>query len=193
MANTEEDELLNYYCKKFNIPNIKLNPTEIETLKKLAKIYPIDDLKQAINLIEKLPTQKKSLEKILIENLKELKLIKNIEIKKDNDFPIQVKENKDYDHIFDDYWKKIFEKNKIPYNILDLSKIKNLNKTLKNIYIANTVAEYIFKNLSKEEKEEILKKAEKHIKKFYLKEKEKEEVLRISIINIIKRKYNINF
>lgn len=193
MANTKEDELLDYYCKKFNIPAIKLNPIEIETLKKLAKIYQTEDLKQAINIIDRPPKRKISLESILIENLKELKLIKDIEIEKDKDFPIQEKEDRDYDHIFDDYWKNVFKKNRIPYNILDVSKIKNLNRTLKNIYIANTVAEYIFKNLSKEEKEEILKKAEKHIKKFYLKEKEKEEALKITTIHIVKRKYKINF
>ncbi len=191
MANTEEDELLDYYCKKFNIPAIKLNPIEIETLKKLAKIYQTEDLKQAINIIDRPPKRKISLESILIENLKELKLIKDIEIQKDKDFPIKEKEDRDYDYIFDDYWKNVFEKNRIPYNILDVSKIKNLNRTLKNIYIANTVAEYIFKNLSKEEKEKILKKAEKHIKKFYV--KEKEEALKITIIHIIKRKYKINF
>ncbi len=197
MANTEEDKLLDYYCKKLNISNIKLNPKEIEILKELSKIYPIEDLKQAINLMDNRPTRKTSLKDILIKNLKELKLIKDIEIKKEEKKDIDISEKnseiKNFNYLLEDHWKNFFEKNKIPYNIIDVSKIKNLNQNLKNIFIANKVAEYIFTHLSEKEKEEILKKAEKHINKLHIKEEEKNEAIKMIMLYIIKRKYNINF
>jgi len=80
MDDSKKDTVVNHYLNKFNILSTQLNPKEREFLESLTEKYELQDIIEAINLLDKRPKSLKTLEKELIKHLKDLSLVKHKEI-----------------------------------------------------------------------------------------------------------------
>lgn len=195
MEDHKKDTVINYYLNKFSLNPINLNPKEREFLEKVSQQYEVQDIMEAINLIEKRPKNVKKLEKELIENLNKLSQIKYENINKKekiseiNELPKIQKSNTKFN--LPKTWDSIFEKENIPKGIVDLKIYQILDDYLKNVYLSNVIADYLFKKLPEEKLKEYKEIAKKHVYTLNLNGEEKKEALEIYIKYLIKKDYKI--
>jgi hypothetical protein len=201
MDESKKDAVINHYINKFNILPTQLNPKEREFLESLTEKYELQDIIEAINLLDKRPKSLKNLEKELIKHLKDLSLVKHKEI--ENNLQTKLQENKETPKpkakvlnsksSLPEKWSLLFDKYSIPESIVNFSKLEMLNDYLKNVYLSDLVADYLLKNLPSEKLSKYIKKAEKHFSKINLIESEKEEAYKIYIKYLIKKDLKILF
>jgi len=202
MDESKKDAVINYYLNKFNILTTQLNPKEREFLESLTEKHELQDIIEAINLLDKRPKSLKTLEKELIKHLKDLSLVKYKEI--ENNLQTKPQENKETlkskakvlnsKSSLPEKWSLLFDKYSIPESIVNISKLEMLNNDyLKNVYLSDLVADYLLKNLPSEKLSKYIKKTEKHFSKINLTESEKEEAYKIYIKYLIKKDLKILF
>ena len=204
MDGAKKDAVVNYYLNKLNIPPTQLNPKEREFLESLTEKYKLQDIIEAINLLEKRPKSLKFLEKELNKNIKELSLIRHKTKEIENNFHVQLTENKEIQKpeptkasnsksSLPNRWSIVFNKYNIPEDLVNFSKLEMLNDYLKNVYLSDLLADYILNNLPSEKLNKYIKKAEKHFSTINLTESEKEEAYKIYIKYLIKKDLKILF
>jgi hypothetical protein len=156
-------------------------------LKNLSEKFPTQDILKAIDSLERKPTNADALSRQLMTILSNLNASKRKEEKTEE--KVEKKEPITFD--IPDNYKEIFTKYNIPINIIDFNTLSTLDKYMKSFYLSDTIAEYLYTNLSQEKLQQYTKMANKHFSKMKLTEREKPKAYKIYIKLLIKKELGI--
>ncbi|MBX0312803.1 MAG: hypothetical protein JHC31_13730 [Sulfurihydrogenibium sp.] len=191
------NDIANYYASKFNTIKTKLNPKETEALEELSQKYSYEELIKAIDNLPYRPKPTELKEKIIqvlnnknTKQQQEKQQEKKEEEKEEKQKPQRLTPDDILNRIPENY-KQIFIQYKIPKKLIDVNLFLSLDKYLKNVYLSDIIAEYIYNKLPKEKLAQYNKKAEKHLSKTKISEKEKEEARKIYTKLLIKKDLGI--
>jgi hypothetical protein len=194
-------KLADYYAKKFGVSRTQLNPQETKALEELSQKYSYEELTKAIDNLPYRPKPAELRGKIIqLLNNKNAKQQEEKQQEKQKEKKEEEKEEKqkpqrltpdDILNRIPENYRQIFIQYKIPKKLIDVNLFLSLDKYLKNVYLSDIIAEYIYSKLPEEKLAKYNKEAKKHLSKIKLSEKEKEEARKIYIKLLIKKELGI--
>lgn len=199
-------KILEHYISTFNLEHASIPPAILNYFNVISEKYYLEDILQAINLsFEDLKKKKRAHPTEVIRTIqKNLDTIANIqhhlnppkeqEIKSENiEEEKKITSNKADESHHTGNWKRFFEENDIPKDLINKKELEKIPVDLRDFYISAIVCDYLYSILPEKEREQINNLVEKKIKKLNISQKEKEKVKHLLVRHFTKKLYNIPY